>query len=89
MAESSENWNIEIIPGARRVRQATAFVKRIAMLGTQTELCLSGHIVDRVDTGAAAMLDTALDEPEQLRIPGEIGSVAVLDYRARANDIIN
>lgn len=65
MAESSENWNIEIIPGARRVRQATAFVKRIAMLGTQTELCLSGHIVDRVDTGAAAMLDTALDEPEQ------------------------
>lgn len=86
MSEVSQNWNIEIIPGARRVRQATGFVKRIAMLGTQTELCLSGHIVDRVDTGAAAMLDQVLDEPAQLPFPGEIGGVEVLDFRAEASD---
>ena len=86
MSEASQNWNIEIIPGARRVRQATGFVKRIAMLGTQTELCLSGHIVDRVDTGAAAMLDEALVEQPQLPLPGEVGGVEVIDFRAKASD---
>lgn len=48
--EASQNWNIEIIPGARRVKRAADFVRNIAMLGTQTELCLSGHIVRREPT---------------------------------------
>lgn len=34
----------EIVPGARQVKRVVGFVKRVAMLGTQTELSLSEHI---------------------------------------------
>lgn len=68
--ESSQNWNIEIVPGAKRVRRAVDFVKNIAMLGTQTELCLSGHIVRRehvvVDEGLVPFEQLSFDEQGML-----------------------
>ena len=41
------------------LKALTSFVGRIAALGATTELCLSEH-----NTGAASMLDQALDQPQ-------------------------
>lgn len=65
MAESSQNWNIEIIPGARRVRRAADWIRTTLQAGSVTELCLSEH------RGAAAMLDEALETQPQLEFPEE------------------
>jgi hypothetical protein len=70
MAESSQNWNVEIIPGARRVKRVVGMVVDFATFPRA-----DGYPSDHRRTGAAAMLDAAMDEPAQLPFPGEIGGV--------------
>lgn len=77
MAETSPGWNVdyEIIPGTRFVKGVMASVKKhIAFLPPS-----EGYPSER----------RHIPEPQVDPVPGEIGSVAVLDYRAAANDIIN
>lgn len=83
MSETSPGFNVdyEIIPGANRIKGIVRNITKRCVFLPPSE----GYPSERANRGGAPMLDAAMPEPA----PGEVGGVEILDYRAKANDIIN
>ncbi len=85
MAESSEGWNVDyqIIPGAHRLRGIVKAVRRGVCFLPPSEGYPSEY------PKHPERLGREVAQLAQQPMPGEIGGVEVIDYRAAANQVVN